>query len=136
VTATSQDGAKATTSITYNVVGPPTAQIALPAAGETFQLGQSVSTRFVCTDDDAAPGIASCLDAKGSTSPGSLDTSTLGSHTYSVIATSKDGQSGTVSVQYTVVPPGSSSTTTSTTAGVTTTTVTSTTTTTTTTEPR
>ncbi len=135
VTATSQDGAKATTSITYNVVGPPTAQIALPAAGETFQLGQSVSTRFVCTDDDAAPGIASCLDAKGSTSPGSLDTSTLGSHTYSVIATSKDGQSGTVSVQYTVVPPGSSSTTTSTTAGVTTTTVTSTTTTTT-TEPR
>ncbi len=125
VTATSQDGVKATTSITYTVVGPPTVQIALPAAGQTFQLGQSVSTRFACADDAAGPGIASCLDAKGSTSPGSLDTSTLGSHTYSITATSKDGQSAKVSVEYTVVPPGSSSTTTSTTAGVTTTTVSS-----------
>lgn len=138
VTATSEDGAKTTTSITYTVVGPPTAQIALPAAGETFQLGQSVSTRFVCTDE-AGPGIASCLDAKGSTSPGSLDMSTLGSHTYAVTATSKDGQRGTVSVEYAVVPPGSGSTTTTTTTSTTTgaapTTVTSSTTTTT-TEPR
>ena len=89
-----------------------------------------MSTRFACADDDAAPGIASCLDAKGATSPGSLDTSTLGSHTYSVTATSKDGQSAKVSVEYTVVPPGSSSTTTSTTSGVAGTTVTSSTTTT------
>jgi hypothetical protein len=132
-TATSQDGVKTTSSITYIVVGPPTAQIMLPADGQTFQIGQSVSTHFGCTDDVAGPGVATCVDVKGSTSPGSLDTSTLGNHTYSVTATSKDGQTGTVSVEYTVVPADSSSTTTTSTS--TTTTLPSSTTTTTTTTP-
>lgn len=141
VTATSQDGVKTTTSTTYTVVGPPTVQIALPAAGQTFQLGQSVSTRFTCADDAAGPGITSCLDAEGSTSPGFLDTSALGTHTYSVTATSKDGQSTKDSVQYTVVVAGPGSTTPSTMPGATTTTVissssTTTTSTTTTIEPR
>lgn len=133
VTATSQDGVKTTSSIMYIVVGPPTVQIALPTEGQTFQIDQSVTTHFGCTDDVAGPGIASCVDVKGSTSPGSLDTSTLGSHTYSVTATSKDGQSGTVSVDYTVVPADSSSTTTTSASTTTTTTATATTTTTTTT---
>jgi hypothetical protein len=130
VTATSQDGVKTTSSFTYIVVGPPTAQLTLPADGQTFQLGQSVSTHFACIDDVAGPGIATCVDAKGSTSPGSLDTSTLGSHTYSVTATSKDGQTGTVSVEYTVVSIGSNSTTTTITPTASTTTTTTSTTTT------
>jgi hypothetical protein len=69
-------------------------------------------------------GIATCVDAQGSTSPGSLNTSTLGDHTYSVTATSKDGQTGTVSVAYTVIPADSSSTTTTSTSTTTTTTTT------------
>jgi hypothetical protein len=133
VTATSQDGVVTTSSFAYTVVGPPTAQIVLPTAGQTFQIGQAVGTHFSCTDDMAGPGIATCVDVNGSSSPGSLNTATLGGHTYSITATSKDGQSDTVSVTYTVVPSNSGSTTTTTTpTNVTTTTITSTTTTTTT----
>jgi hypothetical protein len=122
VTATSQDGVKTTSSITYIVVGPPTAQITLPSDGQTFQIGQSVSTHFACIDDVAGPGIATCVDGNDSTSPDSLDTSTLGNHTYSITATSKDGEIGTVSIKYTVVPTDSNSTTTTTSSTTTTTT--------------
>ena len=115
VTATSQDGVAVTSSFTYIVAAPPTAQVTLPTDGMTFQIGQSVSTNFGCTDGVGGPGIATCVDVTGSRSPGALDTSTLGSQTYSVTATSKDGQSGAASIEYTVVPTDSNSTPTTTT---------------------
>ena len=81
---------------------PPTAQIATPVAGATYALGQVVGSSFSCSDGTGGPGIASCLDQNSRSSGPPIDTSTTGPHTFTVTATSKDGQTGTASITYAV----------------------------------
>lgn len=99
--ATANGGVYDTVSVLS--VGPPSATIDAPADGASFAQGEQVATSFRCDDAVAAPGIASCRDGNGADAPaGRLDTSTPGSHTYEVTATSRDGQHTTQTIAYSV----------------------------------
>jgi len=102
VTASSLDGQTSTTTINYTVAADPTATINSPPNGQTYRVGKNVTTTFSCSDGSYGPGIATCSDSNGSTSPGLLNTSETGTFTYTVSALSQDGQTRTTSITYTV----------------------------------
>jgi WD40 repeat protein len=83
-------------------VGAPRVTIDQPDFQASFYPGQSVAAAFTCRDPGAAPGLASCTGSVPAGAP--LDTSTTGAHTFSVTAVSRDGQTTTQTVSYTVEP--------------------------------
>lgn len=101
-------GDYATAQVTLTVAVPPTAEISEPVAGGTYVAGQSVWTAFSCSEGAGGIGMSSCTDSNGIKTGtggfGHLDTSTVGPHTYTVAALSKDGLSGSTSIDYTVTP--------------------------------
>jgi hypothetical protein len=97
--------------IRFQPAAPPTASITTPASGGRYSLGKPVPTSFTCREGVAGPGLQSCNDSNGARSlnggRGRLDTSTIGHHTYTVMALSQDGQSRAASIAYTVAKPTS-----------------------------
>ena len=98
---------------------PPTAIISSPTTGSTYDKGDSVATEFSCQPSPAEAGfefgeagieagspIASCKDSRGvegNPGDGSLETGSLGSHSYAVTAKSQNGEEATAEIDYQVV---------------------------------
>jgi hypothetical protein len=103
ITAANSVSPAATQSFTLTIQDPPSALVSSPASGQTYLQGQSVPTVFACQEGAGGPGMSSCVDSNGATgASGQLDTSQLGSNSYTVTATSSDGLSNRVSISYTV----------------------------------
>lgn len=79
---------------------PPTATITTPAASATYDLGAVVTADYSCSDDIALASADACVGTVASGA--ALDTSTPGSHTFSVTATDAAGLTSTTSATYTV----------------------------------
>jgi hypothetical protein len=103
VTATSGDGLTGTASVTYNVAAPPSVVVTSPVGGSIYTVGQKVLAAYTCAEGTGGPGLSSCT---ATTADGArVDTATPGPHTYTIAATSSDGQVTTDTTYYTVVRP-------------------------------
>jgi hypothetical protein len=87
----------------HSTAGPPTVSISAPLDGQSFTRLQVVRAGYSCQDGAGAPGIAACAGTVANGSP--INTSTLGSHAFTVGARSKDGQTAIKTIHYTVVLP-------------------------------
>jgi hypothetical protein len=77
----------------------PNITITTPANGAVYTLNQNVAANFSCSDSGS--GVASC---GGTVANGSnLDTASVGSKSFTVVATDKAGNTETKTVTYTVV---------------------------------
>jgi hypothetical protein len=105
VTAKSKDGQTGTMSIGYTVAAAPKATIKTPSGGGTYKEGEVIATTFSCEEGEFGPGLESCTDSNGASGGvGALNTLFgLGPASYEVTAKSKDGQTATASISYTVI---------------------------------
>jgi hypothetical protein len=79
----------------------PTITISSPADGAVYLLGQSVTASYTCQDEQDGSGLASCAGTVASGA--SIDTASVGSHSFSVQAADNAGNSASKSVTYQVV---------------------------------
>jgi hypothetical protein len=86
--------------ITYTP--PPVINIVSPAGGATFTLGQAVTASYSCTAQESA-SLEACVGpvANGA----AIDTSTLGTHSFTVEAEDNAGGTSSQTVKYTVLSP-------------------------------
>jgi hypothetical protein len=103
-TATSADGQTDIETVSYTVAAPPTVSITTPVDGSSHVLGEVVHAVYGCAEGAYGPGLLSPGGCTGTLANGAMiDTSTPGSHSLSVTATSQDGQITTETVTYTVI---------------------------------
>jgi hypothetical protein len=86
-------------------VTPPTITLSTPADGGQYPLDGSVAANYFCNDGTYGSGVATCDGTVANGSP--IDTSSLGTHTFTVTASDADGNVSTpVTHTYSVVPAG------------------------------
>ena len=78
----------------------PSAHVSSPVGGARYTRGELVRARYSCLEGAGGPGIASCTGPVANGRP--IDTSTVGHHSFTVTATSQDGQTSTSTASYTV----------------------------------
>ena len=96
------DGSGGTLRLSLTPPAAPSVSITSPANGATYVQGRVVNASFKCTEGARGPGIASCVGTVPNGSP--IATTTPGRHTFTVTATSKDGQRVSRTVRYTILP--------------------------------
>jgi hypothetical protein len=105
VTVTARDNAGNQRMVTHTVTvvdeTSPEATITTPEDGVVYELGESVTADYSCADEPGGSGLESCV---GDLADGAaVDTSTLGLHNFTVQATDRAGNTGSKTVNYTVV---------------------------------
>jgi hypothetical protein len=105
VTVTARDHAGNETVVTHTITvvdeTDPEVTIDTPQDGAVYSRGEHVTADYSCADEPNGSGIESCV---GDVPDGDeLDTSTLGEHTFTVEATDRAGNTGSQTVNYTVV---------------------------------
>jgi hypothetical protein len=90
-------------SVTYTIADrtPPSITLDTPADGATYTLGQQILARYSCDDGPNGSGLNGCKGDLGSGSP--LDTTSLGTRTFSVSAYDRAGNEAQVTHSYSVV---------------------------------
>ena len=78
----------------------PAIALAAPAAGAHYKQGQHVTASYTCTDPDGAADVAFCQGP--APNGGSVDTSSVGDHAFTVQAHDQAGNASTKTVHYTV----------------------------------
>ena len=105
VTATSKDGQVTEKTVRYHVVGGPLVSITTPAEGAIYAKGQVVVASYSCSEGEGGPGLRPGNEGcKGTVEKGhNIETSSVREHSFTVTATSKDGQVTQKTVRYKVV---------------------------------
>jgi Tol biopolymer transport system component len=104
VRATDAEGRTASSSVSFQVldIEPPSVEIQTPREGASYSLGQPVTVDFSCSDGTGS-GVAECEGERPNGAP--LDTSSIGTHTFHVVALDRAGNSRFETSTYTVVDP-------------------------------
>jgi hypothetical protein len=91
----------ATTTVHYTVTtaDDPSVTIAGPEDGATYEEGQQIAADYSCKDEGS--GVASCVGTVANNH--SIDTSTVGTHTFTVQAEDNAGNTASKTVSYDVV---------------------------------
>ena len=102
VDATDNAGNPASVTHNYTVtdVTAPVITLTTPAANATYAQGATVNAAFSCADEPGGSGIATCVGSVANNT--AIDTSTLGSHSFTVDATDNAGNPSSVTHNYTV----------------------------------
>ena len=80
---------------------PPVVTITTPPEGATYVLNQNVLANYSCVDNLGGSGVASCVGEVPILS--AIDTTTLGSHLFTVAAMDNAGNNSSSTHQYTVI---------------------------------